>query len=36
VSGWSNRIAVALMRGLPEPWVRSAINAGAAKYRLED
>lgn len=34
VPGWHNALAVALMRGLPEPWVRAAIRAGAAKYRL--
>ena len=34
VPGLHNRIAVALMRALPEPLVRAAINAGAAKYRL--
>jgi short-subunit dehydrogenase len=34
VPGWHNRLAVALMRTLPEPLVRGAINAGAAKFRL--
>jgi short-subunit dehydrogenase len=34
IPGWTNRLAVALMRGLPEPLVRAVINAGAAKYRL--
>ena len=34
IPGWTNRLAVALMRILPEPLVRAAINAGAAKYRL--
>ena len=34
IPGWHNRMAVALMRGLPEPLVRAIINAGAAKYRL--
>ncbi len=34
IPGWHNRIAVGLMRMLPEPLVRAAINAGAAKYRL--
>ena len=34
IPGWHNRLAVALMRALPEPLVRAAINAGAAKYRL--
>jgi short-subunit dehydrogenase len=36
IPGWQNRAAVALMRMLPEPLVRGVINAGAAKYRLED
>lgn len=36
IPGWQNRLAVALMRGLPEPLVRAAINKGAAKYRLKD
>lgn len=34
IPGWTNRLAVALMRGLPEPLVRAVINAGAARYRL--
>jgi short-subunit dehydrogenase len=34
IPGWTNRLAVALMRGLPEALVRAAINAGAARYRL--
>jgi short-subunit dehydrogenase len=34
IPGWHNRIAVGLMRVLPEPLVRAAINAGAKKYRL--
>lgn len=34
VPGWHNQVAVALMRLLPEPLVRSLINRGAAKYRL--
>jgi short-subunit dehydrogenase len=34
IPGLTNRLAVALMRGLPEPLVRAVINAGAAKYRL--
>ena len=33
VPGWHNRLAVAMMRGLPEPLVRGLINAGAARYR---
>jgi short-subunit dehydrogenase len=35
IPGWHNRLAVALMRTLPEPLVRSLIDKGAAKYRLE-
>jgi short-subunit dehydrogenase len=35
IPGWHNRLAVGLMRALPEPLVRAAINKGAAKYRLE-
>jgi short-subunit dehydrogenase len=34
IPGWHNRLAVALMRTLPEPLVRAAIAAGSAKYRL--
>jgi short-subunit dehydrogenase len=34
IPGWTNRLAVAVMRILPEPLVRAAINAGARKYRL--
>jgi short-subunit dehydrogenase len=34
IPGWHNRLAVGLMRTLPEPLVRAAINAGAAKFRL--
>ena len=34
IPGWTNRLAVALMRALPEPLVRAVINAGAARYRL--
>ncbi len=36
IPGWHNRVAVAIMRLLPEPLVRSVINAGAAKYRIKD
>ena len=36
IPGWHNRIAVGIMRLLPEPLVRYAINAGAAKYRVKD
>ena len=35
IPGWHNRIAVAMMRGLPEPLVRRIIAAGSAKYRLD-
>jgi len=34
IPGWHNRLAVALMRGLPEPLVRAIIAAGSAKYHL--
>jgi short-subunit dehydrogenase len=36
IPGWYNRLAVALMRALPEPLVRAAVNAGAKKYRVKD
>jgi uncharacterized protein len=36
VTGLHNRLAVALMRTLPEPLVRAAINAGAARYRPKE
>ncbi len=36
VPGWRNRLAVALMRTLPEPLVRAAIDAGAKRYLVED
>jgi len=35
VPGWHNKVAVALMRGLPEPVVRRIIAAGSAKYHLD-
>jgi short-subunit dehydrogenase len=35
VTGWHNKLAVGLMRHLPEPLVRHLINKAAAKYRLE-
>ena len=35
IPGWHNRLAVALMRTLPESLVRTLIDKGAAKYRLE-
>ena len=34
IPGWHNRLAAALMRGLPEPFVRAVIGAGSAKYHL--
>jgi short-subunit dehydrogenase len=34
IPGWHNVLAVGAMRMLPEPLVRAAINAGAARYRL--
>ena len=36
IPGWRNRLAVALMRTLPEPLVRRVIDAGAARYLVED
>jgi len=36
ITGLHNRLAVALMRTLPEPLVRAAINAGAARYRPKE
>lgn len=36
VPGWHNKLAVALMRGLPGPLVRAIISAGSAKYVLGD
>jgi len=36
VPGWYNRLAVALMRLLPEPLVRGVINAAAARYRPKE
>lgn len=36
IPGWHNKIAVAVMRTLPESLLRAIINAGAAKYRLKD
>jgi short-subunit dehydrogenase len=36
IPGWHNRLAVALMRTLPEPLVRTIIAAGSAKYHLGD
>jgi short-subunit dehydrogenase len=35
IPGWHNRLAAALLRGLPEPLVRRVISAGSAKYRLD-
>jgi len=36
IPGWHNKLAVALMRTLPEPLVRAIIAAGSAKYHLGD
>jgi short-subunit dehydrogenase len=36
IPGWHNRLAVTLMRALPEPLVRGLINAGAARYRPKE
>lgn len=36
IPGWHNQLAVSLMRALPEPLVRSVINAGAARYRPKE
>jgi short-subunit dehydrogenase len=36
IPGWHNRLAAALLRGLPEPLVRAIIMAGSAKYHLGD
>lgn len=36
IPGWHNKVAVALMRTLPEPLVRAIIAAGSAKYHLGD
>ena len=33
IPGWHNRLAVGLMRTLPEPLVRGVIDAAAARYR---
>ena len=35
IPGWHNRLAAALLRGLPEPLVRRIIAAGSAKYHLD-
>jgi len=35
VPGWHNKLAAALLRGLPEPLVRRLIAAGSAKYHLD-
>ena len=35
IPGWHNRVAAALLRGLPEPIVRRIIAAGSAKYHLD-
>ena len=36
IPGWANRLAVALMRTVPEPLARAIINAGAARYRPKE
>jgi hypothetical protein len=36
IPGWHNRLAVSLMRVLPEALVRALINAGAARYRPKE
>jgi short-subunit dehydrogenase len=36
IPGWPNRLAVGLMRALPESLVRALINAGAAHYRPKE
>ena len=35
IPGWHNRLAAMLLRGLPEPLVRSIVSAGSAKYHLD-
>jgi short-subunit dehydrogenase len=35
VPGWHNKLAAAMLRGLPEPIVRRIIAAGSAKYHLD-
>lgn len=35
IPGWHNRVAALLLRGLPEPLVRSIVAAGSAKYHLD-
>jgi hypothetical protein len=35
IPGWHNRLAAAMMRGLPEPLVRRVIAAGSAKYHID-
>jgi hypothetical protein len=35
IPGWHNKVAAALLRGLPEPLVRRIIAAGSAKYHLD-
>lgn len=36
IPGWHNRLAVFLMRTLPEPVVSALVRRGAAKYQLKD
>jgi uncharacterized protein len=33
--GWHNKVAAAMLKGLPEPLVRRIIAAGSAKYHLD-
>ncbi len=35
VPGLHNKVAAAMMKYLPEPWVRAAIRRGSAKYRIK-
>lgn len=35
IPGWHNRVAALMLRGLPEPLVRSIVAAGSAKYHLD-
>jgi short-subunit dehydrogenase len=36
IPGWYNRLAVAVMRAMPEALTRATINAGAVRYRPKD
>ncbi|MGI8841623.1 MAG: SDR family NAD(P)-dependent oxidoreductase [Caulobacteraceae bacterium] len=35
VPGWHNQLAAALLRYLPEPWVKGTIRAGSARFHRE-